>query len=427
MIRIFYTALLALASPFFLYGLFKKKLGKPSVGKRWKEHFGATPRLDDSTIQPLWIHAVSVGEVIAISPLIKRLKEKQPSIKIVLTTTTPTGSAQAKKLKVLVEHRYMPLDFSFAVKGFLRAIKPSQLLIVETELWPNTLHQVAKAGIPVTVLNARLSERSCQRYAKVQPIFNLLSKNLSQVLCQHKDDAERFIRLGVDSQKVAVTGSLKFDVSVDDKDIDAGKKLRDEIGQRPVWIAASTHEGEDEQLLDAHQNLLEQLPNALMIIVPRHPERFNIVFELIKQRGLTTIRRTSKEPITLATQVFLADTMGEMMTFLSAADVCFMGGSLLGDKVGGHNVLEPAAAGTALIMGPSYYNFSNIVSEFKSKEAIIIAKEANDIAQSIAKLFNNNEKLNQMIFTAKSQYQSNTGAVEKSLSLIELKGYNLNG
>ncbi|MGR5349253.1 lipid IV(A) 3-deoxy-D-manno-octulosonic acid transferase [Vibrio mediterranei] len=427
MLRQIYTLLLIVVSPFFLYGLFKKKKGKPSIGERWKEHFGFTPGLSNAHSQPIWIHAVSVGEVIAISPLIKRLKKAHPDIVIVLTTTTPTGAEQASKLGDIIEHRYMPLDFGFAVKGFLKAIHPSQLLIVETELWPNTLHWVAKNGIPITILNARLSERSCQRYAKVQPIFNLLSKNISKVLCQHNDDAKRFIRLGVDSKRVEVTGSLKFDISVNDKDIEAGKKLRDEIGQRPVWIAASTHEGEDEQLLDAQQNLLEQNPNALMIIVPRHPERFTKVFKLIKQRGFKTISRTSKEPITSATQVYLADTMGEMILLLAASDVCFMGGSLLGDKVGGHNVLEPAAAGTALIMGPSYYNFSNIVSELKRKEAIIIAKEANNIAQNIVNLFNNGAKMNQMIFSAKNLYQSNAGAVDKSISLIELKGYELNG
>ncbi|MCJ2378609.1 lipid IV(A) 3-deoxy-D-manno-octulosonic acid transferase [Vibrio sp. ZSDZ34] len=419
MIRIFYTALLVLVSPFFLYGLFKKKPGKPSVSQRWKEHFGATPRLDDSSIQPLWIHAVSVGEVIAISPLIKRLKEKQPSIKIVLTTTTPTGAAQASKLKDLVEHRYMPLDFGFAVKGFLQAIKPSQLLIVETELWPNTLHWVAKANIPISVVNARLSERSCQRYAKVQPIFNLLSKNLSLVLCQHEDDAERFIRLGVDSQKVAVTGSLKFDISVDDKDIEAGKKLRDEIGQRPVWIAASTHEGEDEQLLDAHQSLLEQIPDALMIIVPRHPERFTKVFEIIKQRGLTTIRRTSKEPITSITQVFLADTMGEMMTLLAASDVCFMGGSLLGDKVGGHNLLEPSIMGLPTLTGPSYFNFKDITQQLLSIDACQVTVNDEAITQRLWELLSNEAIRNSAGEKAQQYVQKNAGAIATTLQFIE--------
>ncbi|WP_039990635.1 lipid IV(A) 3-deoxy-D-manno-octulosonic acid transferase, partial [Vibrio azureus] len=372
LIRGLYTLLLAIASPLLLFGLYKSKPNKPKFGQRWKEHFGITPKLE-ATEPPIWIHAVSVGESIAAIPLIKALKKKNPTQPILVTTTTSTGAEQIAKLGDLVEHRYMPIDFSFAVKGFLKAIHPKQMLIIETELWPNTLNVVHNAGIPIIVVNARLSEKSCKNYAKVQPLFNLLAPCLDKVLCQTESDAERFERLGVEKNKLFVTGSIKFDIQISDTVREQGKALRNELGRdRPVWIAASTHKGEDEQVLEAHKQVLESHPDALLILVPRHPERFDNVFELCQKLDFETARRTSQEAVTTSTQVYLGDTMGEMLTLIGAADVCFMGGSLIGDKVGGHNVLEPAALGVPVITGPSYYNFELIVSTLLKKEIINI-------------------------------------------------------
>ncbi|PNH97386.1 lipid IV(A) 3-deoxy-D-manno-octulosonic acid transferase [Vibrio diazotrophicus] len=387
-IRYIYTALLAVASPFLMWRLYRHRTGKPSVGKRWKEHFGVTPKLDCSH-GPIWIHAVSVGETLAVTPLIKRLKAQYPHLRIVITTTTATGAEQAEKLAEIAEHRYMPFDFPFAIRGFINAIKPSQLLIMETELWPNTLHTVAKANIPITVINARLSERSCQRYAKVQPIFDMLAKNLAQVLCQYPDDAERFIRLGVAKEKVSVTGSIKFDIEVNPKVKEEGQALRNQLGNnRPVWIAASTHNGEDDQILAAHQEVLKDHPNALLLLVPRHPERFNDVFNLSKQK-FNTVRRTelSDGMLDANIQVYLGDTMGEMLTLMEAADICFMGGSLLGDKVGGHNMLEPAALGKPILTGPSYYNFLEITKALKDNKALVITESSKELSASVSHLF----------------------------------------
>lgn len=371
-------------------------------------------------LSALWIHAVSVGEVIAISTFIKRLKKAHPEVTIVLTTTTPTGAEQAMKLGDLVEHRYMPLDFGFAVKGFLNAIHPSQLLIVETELWPNTLHWVAKTGIAITVLNARLSERSCQRYAKVQAVFNLLSERISTILCQHQDDAERFIRLGVKPEKVDVTGSLKFDISVKEQDIKAGNKLKQQAAGRPIWIAASTHEGEDEQLLAIHREILKQLPEALMILVPRHPERFQSVYETIEKHGFRATRRTDSQSITSDIEVYLGDTMGEMMTLLSASDVCFMGGSLLGNKVGGHNLLEPAALGIPMVTGPSYFNFKDITEQLHKLGVCDIIRDTSSASTVILTLLNTPQHRVQIGETAKSFVYANKGAIERTLAALSL-------
>ncbi|MBO7913661.1 lipid IV(A) 3-deoxy-D-manno-octulosonic acid transferase [Vibrio sp. G41H] len=406
LIRILYTAVLTLAAPILLFGLYKNKPNKPKFGARWKEHFGFTPKLV-SDVSPIWIHAVSVGESIAAVPLIKELKKQAPNQPILVTTTTSTGAEQIKKLGDLVEHRYMPIDFGFAVKGFLKAIKPTQMLIIETELWPNTLNVVHNARIPITVVNARLSQKSCNNYAKVQPLFNLLHPCLTKILCQTGSDAARFERLGVDKNKLTVTGSIKFDIQISDEVREKGKALRAELGEnRPVWIAASTHKGEDEQVLDAHQKVLEAHPNALLIIVPRHPERFDDIFELCQKLGFEAVRRTSRTEVTASAQVYLGDTMGEMLLLLGTADICFMGGSLIGDKVGGHNVLEPAALGVPTITGPSYFNFEEIVVAMKKEGIIDIARNSQEIARYTTLYMNNKNQRNEIsnklkVFTSK--------------------------
>ncbi|ELN6886172.1 lipid IV(A) 3-deoxy-D-manno-octulosonic acid transferase [Vibrio alginolyticus] len=386
LVRIVYTLLLALASPLLLFGLYKSKPNKPKFGSRWKEHFGITPKLK-SNDKPIWIHAVSVGESIAATPLIKALKEQNPEQSILVTTTTSTGAEQIAKLGDLIEHRYMPIDFGFAIKGFLKSVQPKQMLIIETELWPNTLHNVHKAGIPITVVNARLSEKSCQNYAKIQRLFNQLHPCLTQVLCQTDSDAERFERLGVEKKKLSVTGSIKFDIQISEQVKQQGQQLRAQLGNdRPIWIAASTHKGEDEQVLDAHRQVLKSHPNALLILVPRHPERFDDVFTLCQQQGFSTVRRTSTHAVETNAQVYLGDTMGEMLTLMGAADICFMGGSLIGDKVGGHNVLEPAALGVPIINGPSFFNFKEIVHEMKQNSLIKIVKNEDELARAIVAL-----------------------------------------
>ncbi|WP_104027612.1 lipid IV(A) 3-deoxy-D-manno-octulosonic acid transferase [Vibrio jasicida] len=392
LIRIFYTLLLALASPFLLFGLYKSKPNKPKFGRRWKEHFGITPKLE-TTERPIWIHAVSVGESIAAIPLIKELKKQNPALPILITTTTNTGAEQIAKLGELVEHRYMPIDFGFAVKGFLKATRPKQMLIIETELWPNTLRTVHDSEIPITVVNARLSEKSCKNYAKVQPLFNLLVPCLDKVLCQTDSDAERFERLGVDKHRLFVTGSIKFDIQISEEVKEKGKALRTDLGiKRPIWIAASTHQGEDEQVLEAHKKILESHPTSLLILVPRHPERFDNVFDLCQKLGFDAARRTSRTEVTESTQVYLGDTMGEMLVLMGAADICFMGGSLVGDKVGGHNVLEPAALGVPIINGPSYFNFKEIVDSFVKECGLSIVKDRSTLAKTIIQLIENPEK-----------------------------------
>ncbi|WP_086981678.1 lipid IV(A) 3-deoxy-D-manno-octulosonic acid transferase [Vibrio aphrogenes] len=418
-IRYFYTLLLFLLSPLLLVTLYKKKPGKPPFGSRWKEHFGITPVLKNQSQRPIWVHTVSVGETIAATPFIRALKQQYPNIPIVITTTTSTGAQQAEKLSDIAEHRYMPIDLPFAIKGFLKAIKPQKMLIMETELWPNVLHYAHQSGAPISVINARLSERSAQRYKKFQPIFNLLANNLSQILCQHTDDAERFIRLGIKNNKIKITGSLKFDISITEEIKQKAQNLRATLGtNRFIWIAASTHEGEDDIILSAHQKLLIKHPNALLILVPRHPERFHNVLLLCQNKKFNTVSRTSNQPVNLTTEIYLGDTMGEMMTLIGASDACFIGGSLIGNKVGGHNVLEPAALSKPIMTGPSYFNFTDIVERLNSCRALSITKNDNDIFNTLDSLISNDE-MESMGKAAKSFVESNQGAIAKTLRIID--------
>ena len=419
LLRHFYNLILFIISPFFLFSLYKSKPNKPHFGSRWKEHFGCTPKLVPEFDKPIWIHAVSVGEVVAITPLIKRLKAQTPELDILLTTTTSTGANEAQKLAELITHRYMPLDFPFAIKAFIKQIQPKALFIMETELWPNTLFYCQKKRIPVTVVNARLSQRSADRYKKFPFIFNLLLKNINVVLAQTHQDAQRFIDLGVNKKQIDVTGSIKFDINVTGKQSTDAISLRQFIGiERKVWIAASTHKGEDEQILAAHKNLLKRIPDALLILVPRHPERFTSVQQLVITNKLPVVTRSSQLPVTEQTQVYLGDSMGEMMILLGAADICFIAGSLIGEKVGGHNLLEAAALNKPILNGPSYFNFKEITEQLIALGACQICENDQEITQSLQQLFDQPKRAKEQGKIALEFVQQNQGALQKTVENI---------
>ncbi|MFA0067236.1 lipid IV(A) 3-deoxy-D-manno-octulosonic acid transferase [Vibrio breoganii] len=418
LIKLIYTCLLALVSPLLLSKLLLPNKGKPTIGKRWYEYFGLLPSLKGN--RPVWIHTVSVGETIAATPLIRAIKAKYPQQDILITTTTTTGAEQASKLSDIAEHRYMPVDFSWCVKHFLKVTKPTCMLIMETELWPNTLTVVSKAEIPVVVINARLSERSCLRYQRFQSVFNLIAQSLDKVLCQHHDDVERFNRLGLPSSKTAVTGSLKFDISIAETIQTEGKALRKQLGaNRPIWIAASTHEGEDETIYKAHQQLLKITPDALLIIVPRHPERFSAVAKLGGELDLNIVSRTDNSKVTTDVQVYLGNTMGEMLTLIGASDVCFMAGSLIGDKVGGHNMLEPAALGKPILNGPSFFNFKDITQQLIEEKALTICESDKEISDALVRLFKDPSSRDEMGQNAFRVVERSQGAVAKTIAALE--------
>ncbi|MBL1376133.1 lipid IV(A) 3-deoxy-D-manno-octulosonic acid transferase [Zobellella iuensis] len=410
-----YNLLIHLFSPLLLGLLYWPKRGKPGFGRRWPEHLGWVR--PTSTARPLWLHAVSVGEVVAATPLIKALKAAHPALAIVVTTTTRTGADQVAKLGALVEHRYAPLDFPWAVAGFMRRLRPRALLIMETELWPNLLHACGRRRLPVLVLNARLSARSAARYRRFHGIFRLLSANITHLACQHRDDAERFAGLGVPRERLSVTGSVKFDIEYGEAVVEQGRQLREQLGaQRPLWIAASTHEGEDDQLLTVHRQLLQRHPDALLLLVPRHPQRFDQVAELVTRQGLALCRRTEGNPGP-QTQVYLGDTMGELPLMLAAADIAFVGGSLI--ERGGHNLLEPAALGKPVLTGPSTFNFGDISRQLLDAGGARIIADGGELATALEQLFADTEQARAMGRRARAVVATNKGALARTQALIQ--------
>jgi 3-deoxy-D-manno-octulosonic-acid transferase len=381
--RLLYTSLLYLALPVALLRLYWRGRRDPEHRRRWTERLGLIPLLPPSGC--LWIHAVSVGETRAALPLIRGLLNRYPDRPLLVTTTTLTGSRQVREaLGEQVHHVYAPYDLPGAVRRFLQGTRPRLAVIMETELWPNLLRQCAVAGIPVMIANARLSERSARGYARIRRLTASMLRDVTLIAAQAKADAERFRALG--APRVEVAGNLKYDLTLPDDLPKRGRQFRrDGLGaNRPVWIAASTHAGEDEQVLDAFTTLRARWPELLLLLVPRHPERFDGVAALCRQRGFSVVRRSEERPCPPETAVFLGDSMGELLLFYAAADLAFVGGSLV--PTGGHNVLEPALLGLPVLFGPHMFNFTEAGERLLEAEAAWRVADAAELAANLDRL-----------------------------------------
>lgn len=425
LIRYLYTVFLALVSPILLWGLYREKANKPKFGPRWKEHFGFTPTLSKGTSsdQVVWIHAVSVGEVLASKQLILTLKERYPFATVLVTTTTSTGAEQVKKLGSEIVHRYMPIDFSWCVRLFLKQVKPSVLLVIETEVWPNTIHTVAKNNIPILLVNARLSEKSYKNYTRLKRLIIPTLEHFDKILTVHDEDRRRFKLLGLLDVNLTTMGSLKYDLSLPKGLYEESIQLRQWLGvNRQVFIATSTHQGEDEVVIEAYQKARRQHPTLLLILVPRHPERFNQVFDLVASKGLVGARRTENLSMNTvlaeSTDVYLADTMGEMLLLVAASDLVFMGGSLLGKRVGGHNFIEPAILSKPCLTGESFYNFAELGEKLIELNALKVTTGQEEIVEQVVAYFNDPCEFNQGAVNGRDWVKSSSGALEKCLSEI---------
>lgn len=355
--RYLYSLLLYLLVPFVLVRLLWRSLKVPAYRRRWGERFGFIAALPTDGV--VWVHAVSVGEAQAAFPLIDWLR-REKGLPVLVTTTTPTGSARVRqRFGDDVFHVYLPYDLPGAVARFLGRTRPRLAVIMETELWPNLFHHCRRRGIPVVVANARLSGRSARRYQRFAALSRATLREISLIAAQTQADAERFIALGMTPAHIRVTGNVKFDLKLTAALHAQAARLRESWRGRPVWIAASTHAGEEEAVLSAHAMVLTRLPRALLIWVPRHPERFDKVAELCRRRGYRVARRSAGEVVTDPVTVYLGDTLGELPLLYAAAEVAFVGGSLV--ESGGHNVLEPAALGLPVMVGPHTFNFLEIV------------------------------------------------------------------
>jgi len=413
-VRALYSLLLYLAVPAALARLAWRGRNNPDYLERWSERFGQVPH----GLRPggLWLHAVSVGEVIAAAPLIERLLERYPELPMTVTTMTPTGSAQVvARFGGRVAHCYVPYDLPGAVQRFLTALRPRMAIVMETELWPNLFHACRRRRVPIVVANARLSMRSAAGYRRVARLVAATLRCVSAVGAQSQADAERLVALGAPPERITVTGSVKFDLTVPDSVPQAAAALRVRFGNRPVWIAGSTHDGEEAQLFEAHALLRKRYPDALLILVPRHPERFTAVATLAARRGLDVVRRSAAgEP--RDADLFLGDTMGELLLLYAAADIAFVGGSLV--PTGGHNLLEPAALGRPVLTGPHLHNFKVIAELLLEAGAVAVVNDAVELAERLVALFDDPARRSAAGDAGQAVVARNRGALERLEKLV---------
>lgn len=413
MLRRLYSLIMLIAFPFLLLYTLNKSRQEPRYRQNLSERLGFAPELSEC----IWIHCVSLGETIAAKPLIVKLQQQYPNTPLLITNTTATGSLEADKLLRDIDRRcFLPYDINGAMRRFFSRTHPKVGIIMETELWPNLFHQAKKHGVPTVVNNARLSARSAKGYQRIRPILREILSNVSCVNSQTQEDADRFIALGLDPAKSRVSGNLKFDLKLAPDLQSTAQALRQSWGPNPIWIAASSHAGEEEIILQAHAQVLQCCPQARLLIVPRHPNRFDEVYALCNKHNLSTVRYS--ESTTLSDeQVIVGDAMGMMMVFFAATDIVFMCGSLV--PIGGHNFIEPAVLNKPLISGLHLHNFSKISQQLIDREALILAETAEKIATAVIRLIENTEERKIRGSRAKALAAQNTGACEKQFACIQ--------
>ena len=415
MMRLVYGVLTRVAAPAVFAATLVRAAKDPAYRTHLGERFGLGRRL---TMPSIWLHAVSVGEVSAAAALVRALHARHPDVPLVLTTATPTGRAQAATLfGADVEVRFLPYDTAGSVRRFLTRIRPLAAIIMETELWPNLLHECGRRGVPVVFASARLAARSVPRYRRFGTLFSAGLRN-AWVAAQSSADADRFIALGADPARTRVVGNLKFDLRLGEAVAENGRELRRRyLGARPVWTAGSTHEGEEELLLGAHAVLERAVRGALLVLVPRHPQRFAGVAALLERRGLVFDRRGRSETVRPEAQVLLLDTMGELTAFYAASDVAFVGGSLV--PVGGHNLLEPAALGVPVITGPHTQNGPEIARLLIEAGGALEVADGVALAAAAGRLLADPALRERMGESARSFVEAHRGSLARLLALIE--------
>ncbi|MDF2446283.1 MAG: 3-deoxy-D-manno-octulosonic-acid transferase [Moraxellaceae bacterium] len=421
MTRFFYSVLFHLLLPLVLLRLLWRARHAPEYLKRVGERFGfGIPAMQGG----LWVHAVSVGETLAAAPLVNAWRKAHPDQPVFISTMTPTGSARVHAIwGDAVGHAYAPYDLPWAWALFLRRVRPQALVIMETELWPNMIHSARSRGIPVMLANARLSERSARGYYLAGWLSRPMLGELSCIAAQDESTAARFRDLGVPDARISVTGSVKFDITPP-ADIHArAHQLHVEwkLASRLVVVAASTHSGEDIPVLMAFAAVRARHKHALLILVPRHPERFENVASIVRQKRLGLARRSRGEAVTPETAVLLGDSMGELMLWYALADVAIVGGSLV--PVGGHNVLEPMALDVPTVSGPHVHNFQTIANELVAAGALQLV-DANHLGEVCNRLLDHPEQANTMVVAARDVLQRNRGALQRQLALIDDLGGN---
>lgn len=425
-VRGVYSGLLYFLLPFVFLKLAWRARRAPDYWRGWPQRLGyfsarmatAAQSSEDAAPAVIWIHAVSFGEVQAAVPVVTALRARYPGSQFVVSCTTPTGKARANAVfGEFAQVSYIPYDVPGAARRFLSRLRPSMAIFMETELWPNLFHACAARGIPVIVANARMSIRSTRGYQRVRWLTRALWPDVAHIAAQSAADAERFRILGVEDQHISVTGTVKFDSVVPADVVAQGRCLRKAWGmQRPVWAAISTHSGEDEKMLVAHEQVRLRYPDALLILVPRHPERFDAVAFASAQTGFHVARRTAHN-VGPEAEVYIGDTMGELPLYLAAADMAFVGGSLV--PVGGHNMLEPASLGIPVITGPHTFNFVEVVNLLTQASALRCVDNASQLADVVVGWFSDPAVRTAAGAAGHAAVAAHRGATERLVTLVD--------
>ncbi len=412
-----YTLLLYLLLPLVLLRLGWRGLRAPAYWRRWPERFGFVP-LAPTANPVIWLHAVSVGEVQAAAPLVRALMARYPQHRFVLTTMTPTGAEQVRaSFGQGVTHCYVPYDLPGAVRRFLARVRPSVAIIMETELWPNIFHCCHERSIPLILANVRLSARSAAGYQRIRSLTAEMLGCVSAIAAQTQNDAARIIALGAEAACVRVTGSIKFDVKLSASLREEAAVLRRSLGAgRAVWIAASTREGEEPMILEAYASVRRSLPQSLLVLVPRHPERFARVAALCRKHGFNTVLRSELRPCDASTEVFIGDSMGELVLLYAAAEVAFVGGSLV--PTGGHNMIEPAALGLPIMFGPHVFNFEEASRLLCEAGAAVQVKNVEQLATTVLSYLTDANLRHATGEKGRQLVQQNRGALDKVMAMV---------
>lgn len=419
--RYLYSAALYALIPFIVVRMLLRSRKAPAYRRRLAERFGIFTDASGQLGGPaIWVHAVSLGETIAAAPVVEDLLKRYPQHALVLTTTTPTGSERAQALfGDRVFHVYAPWDLPGAVKRFVKKVQPQLLVIMETELWPNMLHYSAVSGAKIVLANARMSERSAAGYKRFSALSGSMLTDLNKVACQSPDDGRRMMDMGLSQEKLEVTGSIKFDLELNAEIREQSLGLKRDWGleHRPLLVAASTHPGEDEIILEAFSQLRTSVDDCLLLLVPRHPERFDAVFELCRAGGWQVKRRSEGAAPRSSDDIVLGDTMGELLVLLGLGTVAIIGGSLV--EHGGHNALEASAWGVPVVTGSAMFNFAEISELLCDAGAMIMLTRAESLGNTLQELFTDQQRLQEMGASGLSVVANNRGAKKRLMALID--------
>ena len=417
LLRAIYTVAVYLLLPFSLYYLVTRSFRQTAYKPRWSERYGIY-RQRKPLRDVVWIHAVSLGEVNAAAPLVNALLQDRQDLRLLITTITPTGSARVHELwGDGVEHVYLPYDLPDATGRFLRQFRPSVGLIMETEIWPNLLFSCHEQGVPLFILNARLSERSLRGYRVLAPLVARALQTVNYIAAQSEADAERFVRLGARPETVHVLGNIKFDVTVPTDTQAFREQCHAHIAPRKVWIAASTHDLEEPMVIEMHRALRAEFKDLLLLWAPRHPERFGLVASQAEAAGFKVGIRSEHEWPRADDEVFVLDTLGELSKFFACADVAFVGGSL--KPIGGHNLIEPTAVGVPTVTGKHLHNFAEIAKLLKEAGALEIGQDAVQVTQALADILRNPRKASSMRDAGLKLIEQGRGALGRYLDVME--------